>query len=101
VRRCCRRRSSCLTATTSETIACRANRNSRAPEPAGCRLLRAQWATGLLEAGAPVHEVSARLGHVDLRTTARYGAPRPERVDEIAEVLDRRHHAVRRAGWGR
>ena len=62
--------------------------------------LRAYWATHLLEAGVPVHEVSARLGHVDLRTTARYAAPRPERVDEIAEVLDRRHQAARRAGWG-
>ena len=62
--------------------------------------LRAYWATHLLEAGVPVHEVSARLGHVDLRTTARYAAPRPERVDDIAEVLDRRHHAARRAGWG-
>ena len=62
--------------------------------------LRAYWATHLLEAGVPIHEVSARLGHVDLRTTARYAAPRPERVDEIAEVLDRRHQATRRAGWG-
>ena len=62
--------------------------------------LRAYWATRCLEAGVPVHEVSARLGHVDLRTTARYAAPRPERVDEVAEVLDRRHHAARRAGWG-
>ena len=48
----------------------------------------------------PVHEVSARLGHVDLRTTARYAAPRPERIDDIADVLDRRHQAARRAGWG-
>jgi integrase/recombinase XerD len=62
--------------------------------------LRAYWATHLLEAGVPVHEVSARLGHLDLRTTARYAAQRPERVDEIAEVLDRRHQAARRAGWG-
>jgi integrase len=62
--------------------------------------LRAYWATHLLEAGVAVHEVSARLGHVDLRTTARYAAPRAERVDEIAEVLDRRHQAARRAGWG-
>jgi len=62
--------------------------------------LRAYWASRLLEAGVPVHEVSARLGHVDPRTTARYAAPRPERVDEVAEVLDRRHHAARRAGWG-
>ncbi len=61
--------------------------------------LRAYWATHLLEAGVPVHEVSARLGHVDLRTTARYAAPRPERVDEVADVLDRRHQAARRAGW--
>ena len=62
--------------------------------------LRAYWATHLLEAGVPVHEVSTRLGHVDLRTTARYAAPRPERVDEVGEVLDRRHHAARRVGWG-
>ena len=62
--------------------------------------LRAYWATHLLEAGVPVHEVSARLGHVDLRTTARYAAPRAERIDEIAEVLDRRHHVARRTGWG-
>jgi site-specific recombinase XerD len=62
--------------------------------------LRAYWATHLLEAGVPVHEVFARLGHVDLRTTACYAAPRPERVVEVAEVLDRRHQAARRAGWG-
>jgi len=60
--------------------------------------LRAYWATHCLEAGVPVHEVSARLGHVDLRTTARYAAPRPERIDDIADVLDRRHQAARRAG---
>jgi integrase/recombinase XerD len=62
--------------------------------------LRAYWATHCLEAGVSVHEVSARLGHVDLRTTARYAAPRPERVDDIADVLDRRHQAARRAGGG-
>jgi integrase len=39
--------------------------------------LRAYWATHCLEAGVPVHTVSARLGHVDLRTTARHAAPRP------------------------
>jgi len=44
--------------------------------------LRAYWATHCLEAGVSVHEVSARLGHVDLRTTARYAATRPERIDE-------------------
>jgi Phage integrase family len=60
--------------------------------------LRAYWATHCLEAGVPVHTVSARLGHVDLRTTARYAAPRPEQVDDIADVLDRRHQAARRAG---
>jgi integrase len=60
--------------------------------------LRAYWATHCLEAGVSVHEVSARLGHVDLRTTARYAANRPERTDEIADVLDRRHQAARRAG---
>lgn len=60
--------------------------------------LRAYWATHCLEAGVSVHEVSARLGHVDLRTTARYAAVRPECVDEIANVLDSRHQAARRAG---
>jgi integrase len=60
--------------------------------------LRAYWATQCLEAGVPVHTVSARLGHVDLRTTARYAASRPEQIDDIADVLDRRHQAARRAG---
>jgi integrase len=60
--------------------------------------LRASWATHCLEAGVSVHEVSARLGHVDLRTTARYAATRPERTDEIADVLDRRNQVARRAG---
>ena len=59
--------------------------------------LRAYWATHCLEAGVSVHEVSARLGHVDLRTTARYAASRPEHVDTIADVLDRRHQASRRS----
>ena len=62
--------------------------------------LRAYWATHCLEAGVSVHEVSARLGHVDLRTTTRYAAPRPERVADIADVLDRRYQAARRAGGG-
>ena len=55
-------------------------------------------ATHCLEAGVPVHTVSARLGHVDLRTAARYAAPRSEHLDEIADLLDRRHQAARRAG---
>jgi site-specific recombinase XerC len=61
--------------------------------------LRADWATHCLEAGVPVLTVSVRLGHVDhLGTTARYAAQRPEQIDEIADVLDRRHRAARRAG---
>lgn len=60
--------------------------------------LRAYWATHCLEAGVPIHEVSARLGHVDLRTTARYAAARPEHVDSIADVLDRQEQKRRRAG---
>jgi len=60
--------------------------------------LRAYWATHCLEAGVSVHEVSARLGHVDLRTTARYAAARPERIDDIADVLDRHHQQGRRNG---
>ncbi|MGA2013004.1 MAG: site-specific integrase [Solirubrobacteraceae bacterium] len=62
--------------------------------------LRAYWATHCLEAGVPVHEVSARLGHVDLRTTARYAAPRPERTGETADLLDRAHQRDRRARRG-
>ena len=60
--------------------------------------LRAYWATHLLESGVPVHTVSARLGHVDLRTTARYAADRPEGIDDVADILDRRHQAARRRG---
>jgi len=45
-----------------------------------------------------VHVLKARLGHADLRTTARYAADRPEHVDEVADVLDRRHQAARRNG---
>jgi site-specific recombinase XerD len=63
-------------------------------------VLRAYWATHCLEAGVPVHEVSARLGHVDLRTTARYAAPRAERIDTVADVLDRHHQHSRRNGLG-
>lgn len=60
--------------------------------------LRSCWATHQLEAGVPVHVVSARLGHADLRTTSRYAADRPEAVDDVADVLDRRHQAARRNG---
>lgn len=60
--------------------------------------LRSYWATDSLEAGVPVHEVSARLGHADLRTTARYAAVREERVDSIADIRDRREQERRRAG---
>jgi integrase/recombinase XerD len=59
--------------------------------------LRAYWATTLLEDGVPVHVVSARLGHADLRTTGRYAADRLDAVGDVADVLDRRHQATRRA----
>ncbi len=52
--------------------------------------LRAYRARDCLEAGVPVHTVSAPLGHVDLRTTVRYAAARPEQIDDVADVLDRR-----------
>jgi integrase/recombinase XerD len=60
--------------------------------------LRSYWATHLLEAGASIHEVSARLGHVDLRTTARYAAVREHSADELADTLDRSHQRGGR-GW--
>ncbi len=67
-------------------------------EPADCPACQAsRWATHCLEPGVPVHTVSARLGDVDLRTTARYAASRPEQIDEIADVLDRRHQAARQS----
>jgi len=60
--------------------------------------LRAYWATSLLDDGVPIHHVSERLGHADLRTTSRYAAVRAGQVDDVADVLDRRHQAARRAG---
>ena len=59
--------------------------------------LRTYWATSLLEDGVAIHRVSNRLGHADLRTTSRYAAEHPDQVDDVADVLDRRHQAVRRA----
>src|SRR3954447_4119137 len=59
--------------------------------------LRTYWATSLLEDGVPVHRDSNRLGHADLRTTSRYAADHPDHVDDVAEALDRRHQASRRA----
>lgn len=60
--------------------------------------LRTYWATSLLEDGVPIHRVSSRLGHSDLRTTSRYAADDPDQVDHVADVLDHRHQASRRAG---
>jgi site-specific recombinase XerC len=59
--------------------------------------LRTYWATSLLEDGVPIHRVSARLGHADLRTTSRYAADHPDSVDDVADVLDCRHQAAGRA----
>jgi integrase len=59
--------------------------------------LRAYWATVLLEDGMPVHVVSARLGHADLRTTGRYAVDRAELTGDVADLLDRRHQTARRA----
>ena len=59
--------------------------------------LRTYWATSLLEDGVAIHRVSNRLGHADLRTTSRYAAEHPDQVDDVADVLDRRHQAAKRA----
>ena len=59
--------------------------------------LRTYWATSLLEDGVAIHRVSNRLGHADLRTTSRYAAEQPDQIDDVADVLDRRHQAARRA----
>jgi site-specific recombinase XerC len=58
--------------------------------------LRTYWATHALESNVPIHEVKAHLGHSDIRTTAAYGAVRPESADSVADILDRRHQAARR-----
>jgi site-specific recombinase XerC len=58
--------------------------------------LRTYWATSLLEDGVAIHRVSNRLGHADLRTTSRYAAEHPDHIDDVADVLDRRHQAARR-----
>ncbi len=64
--------------------------------------LRAYWATHCLEAGVSVHEVSARLGHVDLRTTARYAAARPERsTTSLTCSTAATNPHVARAGWAK
>ena len=57
--------------------------------------LRTYWATWLLEDGVPIHRVSSRLGHSDLNTTSRYAVDHPDQVDDVADVLDRRHQASR------
>src|SRR4051812_27461804 len=59
--------------------------------------LRTYWATSVLDDGVPIHRVSNRLGHADLRTTSRYAAEHPDHIDDVADVLDRRHQAARRA----
>lgn len=62
--------------------------------------LRAYWATTLLDDGVPIHHVSDRLGHADLRTTGRYAAVRVGQVDDVADVLGRRHQEHRRMRRG-
>src|SRR4051794_26637293 len=59
--------------------------------------LRTYWATALLDDSVSIHRASARLGHADLRTTSRYAAEHRDQLDDVADVLDRRHRAVRRA----
>ena len=58
--------------------------------------LRSYWATSLLDDGVPVHVVQHRLGHADMRTTSLYAAQRPEHGEDLVDVLERRHHALRR-----
>lgn len=47
------------------------------PSRSATHALRAYWATTLLDDGVPIHRVSERFGHVELRTTSRYVAVRP------------------------
>jgi integrase len=57
---------------------------------------RTFWASRFSKTKLPIHRVSSRLGHTDLRTTSRYAADDQDRVDDVADVLDRRHQATRR-----
>jgi hypothetical protein len=61
--------------------------------------LRAYWATGLLDDGVPIHHVSERLGHADLRTTSRYAAVRPGQVDDIAVTASQGSDTPPAARW--
>src|SRR4051795_1638405 len=78
--------------------------------------LRTYWATSLLEDGVPLHPVSrplrppppraptppaprapGRPAPAALRPPSRYAADPPDHVDDVADVLDCRHQATRRA----
>jgi hypothetical protein len=61
-------------------------------------MLLSSWAMHLLEAGASIHEVPARLRPVDLRTTARCAVVREHSADGLADARDRGHQS-RGRGW--
>lgn len=51
-------------------------------------LLRATFATRLIELGVAVHDISDLMGHRDVSTLAHYVASRPERLAVAVEGLD-------------
>jgi len=52
--------------------------------------LRHDFASGLVQAGVPIHTVKELLGHRDLRMTVRYSHLAPENLREAVQVLDQR-----------
>lgn len=60
-------------------------------------VLRAYYATTLVNEGVPVHITRARLGHQSVETTMRYLAElEVSTTQSVGEILDRRHDRIRR-----
>jgi len=59
-------------ATSIQKVYCRAKHNAGVHRDGGIHGLRHAYATHLLEAGLPVHQLQYLLGHSDIRTTLRY-----------------------------
>jgi hypothetical protein len=65
---------------------------SRGAFPRCTRMLRHSFATRLIEAGVPIHDVQRALGHANLQTTARYlHVSDGKLADKLRAALGREH----------